>query len=556
MLVQDGLTLADKIIKTTDQLKEARQPRESVFQNIIDLILPGLEDFLRQSKPGTGESAGRYGGFGISQLQLFADGMFGYLVAPSINWFVFQMSQDIQNEIPEIRKWTQDLTEHFRWRFNQTNFYDAMSTTFEHAGALGFANIFSEEVKETGEIIFHTYHPGELLFSENKYGAVDSVFRKCKIKAGIAVEKFGEKVLPQTIVNIAKSSPLEEYDFIHAVYPREDVKPGKLGSKNMPFASVWICETEKKKVQEKGYNLNPYHIWRYKKGSTPYGRGPAEDALVEIMQDNVIQRSVLGAAQRSVEPPMNAPGEMEGQVDLTPHGLNWYSDPAAKITPIHAVTQFPVTLEVMQRIEGVIERHFKVEFFTLLAQRESVQPRTATEIIELQGEKAAVLGRPLARFYKEHIYPIFDRVYQIDMEAGRIPPVPDILMDQGGQIKIEMLGPLAQAQKKLFQMQGYNAGMEQLAMAAQLFGPEVLDVINSDQTVRGILRMVGWDQDAINSQEDVAKIRFARMQAQREMEEQERMAEGAETAKKLAMADKALGGKVSGLLEEEAGASV
>ena len=76
------------IKKTLKILGEIRTQREKVWQDIIDYVLPGLETVLIQDVTDRGKRIGskRYDGSGVSALQLFADGLYGYLVSPSIPW--------------------------------------------------------------------------------------------------------------------------------------------------------------------------------------------------------------------------------------------------------------------------------------------------------------------------------------------------------------------------------------------------------------------------------------------------------------------------------------
>ena len=175
-------------------LKEIRQPREAIWQDIIEYVLPGLEYFLIQDldKPGGRIGKNRYDGTGVSALQLFADGLFGYLISPAIAWLRFILSRDLM-KVDEIRKWLQDVEHHYYDVFSQTNFYDNMSTYFEYAPAIGYACMYMEEDVNQGKIVFNVYHPSGTYLAENKYGYVDTVYREEKITAEMAVKKFGKE---------------------------------------------------------------------------------------------------------------------------------------------------------------------------------------------------------------------------------------------------------------------------------------------------------------------------------------------------------------------------
>jgi len=545
---------AKKIINRLDQLIEIKEPRLSVYQDIIDLILPGLESIFQEKRIGKRQGKNRYDGTGVSALQLFADGHYGYLVSPSLDWLRFRMRRRELGEIREIRIWLQNLEEHYYGVFNQTNFYESMSTYFEYAGAFGFADMYSEEDLKEGKIVFNVYHPGEIYLAENQYGKVDTVYRKCKIEIRKAIDMFGKAKFTETMLKTASDSPYQKYEFVQATYPNDEFDSTKLASKFKQVASVWVMidadnKDHSKIMREKGYDINPHHVWRYKKGITPYGQGPAEDALIEVMGANIISKDLLGVANLAAKPAYNVPSELEGEVDVRPDGMNYYSEKGKIITPVHTGNNFPVSFEERQRIQQMVEKHFKVQFFILLASQEGTT-KTATEIIELQGEKAAVLARPITRLFTECLNPIIDRVWDIESAAGRIPELPPMLEDYIGENwDPEFVGPLAQAQKKLFEVQSIAHGLESLGGMAQLF-PNVLDIVDEDETARDMLRAHNFPQKDIKDRDKVKKIRDARAQAIAQENAQEDMAQMAEMAGTMAKADKASGGKMSKAIEE------
>lgn len=547
---------AKDIQNTLQHLKKIRLQREKVWEDIINYVLPGLEEVLIQNSAERGKRIGikRYDGSGVSALQLFADGLYGYLVSPSIPWLRLKMGDEVM-KLPEVRMWLQDVEEHFYGVFSGTNFYESMSTYFEYTPSFGFGAMYSEEDIDMGKIVFNVHHPGECYIAENQYGIVDTVYRECKIEASKAYEMFGERLSPNVKDVIMKRNKFELVRFIHAVFPRKNRDVGKIDSMNKPFESVWVqvdSELPNKIVKESGYDWNPYHVWRFKRGTTAYGIGPAEDALVEIMGSNQISKSLLRAAELSVDPPLNVPAYMKGKVDITPHGFNFYDNPQNIVSPIKTGINFPIGVDREERIQKAIERHFKVEFFTLLSQQEN-RAKTATEVIELQGEKAAVLGRPIGRLNTECLNPIIDRVFQIELNARRLPQIPQILLDNfgGADVEVDYQGPLAQAQKRLFQMQGYLHGLDQLGPVIQL-KPEVADIIDWDETARGILHVHGFPQKAILDKKTVEAIRKARLQVQEQEAMMQDVEKGINMAKNAGEAGQSLQG-VEGMFEQAGG---
>ena len=562
----DEIQLAKDIKRKLKELRDIREPRESTWDDIIDFILPGLETLLLNDvdKPGDRVGGKRYDGTGVSALQLFADGLFGYLISPSLAWLKFTM-RDFLMEVPEVRVWLQSLEEHFYGIFNTTNFYETMSTLFEYAPAMGFADIFCEEDIAEGRIAFSIFHPGELFIAENKFGIVDTVIRDLKMDARTAVDKFGADNVTKAVQDSAKKdNEFKKYDFIHAVFPRSDRDAALIDSQNKPFASVWMqpttdgnsTEADGHIVSESGFDLNPHHVWRFKKGTTAYGYGPAEDALVEVLGANQVQKDLLMAAEQSVKPAHNVPAELHGKVDIRPGGMNYFIDPNKVVTPVSQGIDFPVGIDREERLQAAIERHFKVEFFTLLSNLslQQGQSRTATEVIELQGEKAAVLGRPINRLNHEVLDPIIDKIFMIELRAGRLPPPPDILADFVGEnVTPKYQGPLAQAQRKLFSLQGISQGLSQVAPLVEMFGEEALDPIDVTVTVSEILEATGFPAKATRDSDAILERREQRAQQQAKLEAQQSMMGLSEVAGNFAKADSDSDGAISNAFGPEEG---
>ena len=88
-------------------------------------------------------------------------------------------------------------------------------------------------------IKFSTRHINEVFIAENDKGRIDTIFRRFKISARAAVQKFGDNVSTD-IQGIFKKDPYQEVEILHAVYPRSDFDPKKKDKENMPFESVYL----------------------------------------------------------------------------------------------------------------------------------------------------------------------------------------------------------------------------------------------------------------------------------------------------------------------------
>jgi len=151
------------------------------------------------------------------------------------------------------------------------------------------------------------------------------------------------------------------------------------------------------------------------------------------------------------------------------------------------------------------------EFFTLLS-RAAMDGRqlNVPQVLEMQGEKAVMLGTVVGRLISDCFDPLVDRVFQIEWNAGRIPPPPDILVQQmgGSRITVHYMGPLAQAQRRLFRTQGIYQSLEALRPLAEI-RPDVYDNVDLDVMSREIMEATGLSAKVIKDPRIVAKERAA-----------------------------------------------
>lgn len=525
-------TKAGKLRKQFGQLERLREPWESLRSDVTDLIAPRRSNMKGTDIAGKKKGILVYDGTPGQALQLFTDGMHGYLISSSMVWFRLKVARNRLNDIPEVKTYLQECEEQMYFAFTRSNFYEEMSEYLYDGGSIGTATIYSEEDLNAGRIVFSCRHPGEIYIAQNKHGMVDTVFRKFKLSARNAVDKFGKNKLTPALQQAYKNNPYTEFEFIHGVYPNEGRDVTKLDSRNKPFASVYAESGATELCGESGYDMNPYAVWRYRRNSKEtYGRSPSMDAIVEVYGLNQVAKTMMQANQLAVEPAYNVPKEMRGKVRIGPRGMNYYDETQRTITPVHTGDTLTAGDKQQERLEKAIEKHYRVDFFLMLS-RAAMEGRqlTVPQVMEMQGEKGAILGTTIGRLQGECQNPIIDRVFQIEDEAGRMPEPPDVLLSEEGEdINVEYMGPLAQAQKRLFHSQGIMQGLNSVGPLAEIF-PEVRDRIDPDVVVEEIFESVGFPQKAIRSREDAEEIREARA----EQMQQQALMESAERAAKVA----------------------
>jgi len=553
---RDDQQKVDDALKNLTALEKVRLPFESMVDDVITYVNHGRRK-IRDSEISKGGKTGSevYDGTAITAKNLMRDGLCGYTVSQHFRWFEYALpgkfnfprwsgmrawSGKRMDEYPEIKHYLLDREEVGRAAFLRSNFYDLYPDFVDDGLTIGTVTFDIEEDISAGRIVFNVPHFRECYIAEDRYGMVDTNYRVYKISLRNLVDRFGlEKMekADENFKNIYEKNPYDEKEILRVRHPRKDYDRERLDARSKPFASLWIYKTTKKLIEETGTDDLSSITWRYRinNDERPYGRSPSWDALVEILKSNQIAKTNLKAGHRAVEPPMIAPADLRGKINKGPDGWTFYENFTEKHMPkpLYTNIQLPYGVEQQERSDKIIREYFHVNFFLMLSQAafEKVE-MTATQVLGMQSEQAAILGVRIGRLHSETLNPVHDRVCNIEERAGRMPEIPAILQEyvnilasrgEGTAIETDYLGPLAQAQKRIFVLHGINAGMEFLGRLS-VVAPEAMDEINIQETVRTGLDAVSWPASCLNTEEQIKKIREIRQQ-KREMAEALQQAE-------------------------------
>lgn len=493
-----------------------------------------------------------FNGSAVSAAILATDGIHGYHVSPSFPWFSYAMSRSVLNKVPEIREWLQAEEQDVYSALNDSNFYAVMWSYILNGFTIGTSALYAEDDLETGRLVFEFVHPREGYCSVNKFGMVDVFHRKRKLSARQLVQRFGMDKMSETIKSAYQKDPFQEFEVLHAVYPREDYNPSMLGNKKKKYASVWYLTAGGLVLSESGFDEFPYKVWQYfPSGLKGYGLSPAILSMCDIKGANVISKSLYSAAELHVNPPLNVPSDMAGKVQWKPRGVNYYDRDGMIVKPAHTGGNFPVGLDREQALEASIRERFHVDVFLMLASLEGRGRRTAEEVRGLVSEKTAILGAELAPL-NSALDQILDFVYYLLSRRhpeydGAINPRPDILYDlaiEGDTFSPVYQGPLAQQQQRMFKTQGIQQGITMLEPVLAQF-PESKVVVNSESLARNLMESFGFPQKTIRSEDEVAAIQQAQQEAMAQENQKQDMLDAAGGMKTLAEANETSGGALA-----------
>ena len=523
--------LAKNLLKRFDRLKSQRQNWESHWQEVADYMQPRKADVNKSRSKGDKRTELIFDSSPLQSVELLAASLHGMLTNPSTPWFSLRFKEyEMENE-DEAKEWLEDATEVMYSAFNKSNFQQEIFELYHDLITFGTAAMFIEE--DDDDILkFSTRHINEMYIAENDKGRIDTVFRKFKLSARSAIQKFG--AVSTNISVVAKKDPYEEVEILHAVYPRSDFDPKKQDKDNMPFASIYLDASSGDELSVSGFREFPFVVPRYLKASHEiYGRSPAMTALPDVKMLNEMSKTTIKSAQKQVDPPLLVPDDgFILPVRTVPGGLNFYrSGTRDRIETLNIGANTPLGLNMEEQRRNSIRNAFYVN---QLMMQQGPQ-MTATEVIQRNEEKMRLLGPVLGRLQSELLKPLIDRCFALILRKNLFRPAPEFL--SGKDIEIEYVSPLAKAQKST-ELQSIMRAIEIMGSLANV--APVFDHINMDKLVRHLADIVGVPQKILKPQSELNAQREEAQAQQQQMEQMQQVQQLAEAGGKVAPLAKAL----------------
>jgi hypothetical protein len=524
------------------ELKETHDKWKPEWQDVIDFVARKNIDLNQTKKQGDKPRAlpQIYDTTALESAKMTRYGMQGYTCNQSLTWMKFKTEREEIMDLNGMRKWLGECETHIYSVLAKSNFYEAIGETIFDSNTLGTTLFYPEENEELSGVTFIVKDVSEFVIDENRKGEIDTVLRKFTVKLYRAVDQFD---LPEELVRTVDNNPSREIVFIHAVFPSASRDYAKVGlDTKWKFSSVYIMEGNSEWCKVGGYNSNPYAVWRWEKRSgDPYGKSPALDSITDIKIINQMSKTMLRGAHKSVDPAYAVIGKSRVP-DLNPgREVRVTSRDEVPVLINSTGPGYQLAVDQFNRVADRIRKQFHSDLFLMMEQAAG-NNMTAREVIERQGEKAAVLGAIVSRMTSELFDPIIDRVWDIEMNANRLPQIPIELaqaLAEAGQdasrIKIDYQGPLAQAQKKYHQTNGIQQILGTIIPMVQV-RPDILDNFDLDGMLRTLAESDGVQADLVIDKEKVEMVRKQRAQMQQQQAQQQQQMMLAELAAKTGKA--------------------
>ena len=536
MQTQEFRQLAKELKDNLSRLQSKRQNWESHWQEVADYMLPRKSDVNRERSRGDKRNVQIYDSTAVHSLELLASSLHGMLTSQANRWFQLRYKEALLNDSDEAKEWLEDAMDKMYIAFARSNFQTEIFENYHDLIAFGTSCLFIEEDQD--DIIrFSARHIKEIYITEDQRGFVDTIYRKFKMTAKAAFDRFGKDQLSRDLLVKFQKTPFDDVEMVHVVKPRNIFDPKKLDKQNMPFQSIYMEYETGHIISIGGFREFPYVVPRYLKASNEiYGRSPGMNSLPDVKVLNKMVEVSMKAAQKQVDPPLLVPDDaMILPIRTAPGSLNYYrSGSRDRIEPLNIGANNPLGLNMEDQRRRAISRTFHVD--QLLIQENRTM--TATEVMQRNQEKMKILGPVIGRLQQELLQPLIIRVFNIMLRNKQFLPAPETLSNQ--EVDIEYVSPVAIAQKGS-QLESIMRGLELFGSISQI--APVTDYIDENGLVKQIINILGLPAKMIKSDQQVEQLRADRQELQAAQAQMQQEMMQSEQAKNAAPLVQAINGK-------------
>lgn len=557
------MTIVQDLLDRLRALQNDRMPWESFWWDIARYALPDAERF-------DGMFAGRDRGAAIDsvvsepiaarrsreiydQTSLWAidrgvAGEMSLITPQSETWHDLAPEDPFMDEPDENGKeWLEYVRDFlFKTRANPASgFWTAHKAATRSKWAFGTGVTFSEE-HEKGDVtapILYRYVPlSECHLGCDFNGVIDTNFRLLRRSARSCMQRWGNKVSAKTMAYAESEKDKDRMVLLlHAVMPRKEKGSKASGLKGgSDFASYYVEVDNKHLIGDSGYWEFPFHVYHWQRNNPgPYAEGPMAIALADVKSLNMLAKSELQAAQQWVKPPMAVPSDGINRLNLNPGAMNVGATDAQGnllAKPLFTGQRPDFAQTVLETRRNQVRESLYVNLWQILIQNPQM---TATEAMIRANEKGDLLG-PVGNAAQVTLSHMVDREISIlarmgAFDRGSALQPPEEM--EGRSIGVRFTSPLDRLRRgnEAVAIERLWASAGQIAQAQAAGGqpPEILDLLDADDSIRQLRDIFGAPASVIKTAAEVQALRKQRAQAAQAMQLAQGAQMGGEAAKSV-----------------------
>jgi hypothetical protein len=513
----------DLIRQRLEFLKGERKTPEERWDAIESFIAPYRGEFFRSLGDEHSVELDKseiYDGTALQSAQVLASNLHGNLTSAYVQWFGLKFKDPELEDDPDAREWLEACGQIIWASLQESNFPHEIAENY--LDLTTFASTFMfEEAKGTGlewdGVLFSALPLKECYFEEDAEGKISRFYRSLMWTPLQIVDKFGEKGLPEDILQKSKGSQAsaEKMEVVFAVWPRRKAArfTGALPPLKRPWGYRYVLGRDGTELgKEGGYYEMPVFVARWAKVSeSKWGHGPSHVAIYDVQALNRQEFLALQALEKTIDPPQKTTERgVIGDLDLGAGGLTVLRSMDA-LAPMTFGTEWNVVNMERQNRRNMIKEYYMISRLDL----KDSPAMTATEVERRWQQMQKLLGPTLGRLQKELLGPAIETTFNLLFRAKRLPEAPASVAASGADLDIEFTGPLPVSQKA-----DVAAAIErELGLASNLaatFGPEVLDALDATIALREHAKLTAVPAKIVRTEAEVKK-----RQKGREAQEQE-----------------------------------
>ncbi len=420
--MEEPKKLLDNLLARYEDAKTRKSQYDSTLTEVGKYVWPPMQDMIRTvtvENEGQVRTVDIYDSTANLAAYRMTSGIFSYLMPVGTKWFEFTAKDNQLNNDPVVQAWLSKATAAVHKEIWRSNFQREMFITIRSSCVFGTSCISVE--RYGSDIIFRTYHIGNLFFEENAKGYIDTVFRRIFYTARQARQEWPDVNLGKSVeAELKKEQPSSErFEFLHCVYPNSDYNKEKVGSKK--YKSLFINIKDRHIIKESGYDGMPYLVARFSK--TPdeiMGRSPATELLPEIKMLNAMKRTFIEAAEKEANPPLVFEDDgVVGQPVTSANGAIIVRAGAKYPEALRTGSNAQLNAEIIAQQQQLIREGFFNDLFDALANYRNM---TATEVVQRVEEKMVLLAPAISALQKELFDPLITRVLDLLPESALEKP--------------------------------------------------------------------------------------------------------------------------------------
>ena len=524
------------LIKRWEKLSADKSSWNHHWDDLARVMLPRRLGFSQTTIDGESRTEDIFDGTPMQAARGLANAVGGILRPQGLPEVEMKTDDDALSNMEEVKEWLGDSEERLKSGFNnpKARFRQASGEIDQDLVVFGTANMFIGEGAQNNRLLFQSVHLKDATVFFNEEGVPEGMFRKRSMPVRQLEARFNVNKLSEKSRELAQKDQDKKIDVLHVVIPRKTARKNPLFAKDLPIGDYWIEIDAKHLISEGGFHEFPFIVPRWDTSSgEDYGRSPGMIALPDSETLQSMGETILIAGQRAADPPLAVPNDGTfDAINTFPGGLAYYDVETATqlrgnpFFTIDSGTNLPIARDMQMDTRQQIWAAF---FRNILNLPVDGPEMTATEVIQRKEEFIREIGPVFGRMETDYTAPMVERAFMVMLRAGAFAPIPKVL--QGQNIRFEYDSPVIRIRRQIEASATRLWIGEQIEVANSTQRIEILDNINFDESARFSHGALGIPKKILNSEDVVANIRQARMQAMAAQQEAATLQAGMEAAK-------------------------